>query len=199
MRLIKYLAVGLCSLGFVYLVLNSFSFTASLADNQRLPDLDPIERFSLFDQNQNKFTEKNLDGSIWVVSFMFTCCKGPCPLLTRNLVKIQKKLLNFDKISFLTFSMQPKKDDPSRLRSYVEKHHPDFKRWFFLTGDQKHIIDVSQKQFRVPASMQSDAHSTRFLILNSERKIVSYYDGTDPKSIDRIVFDVKRLLSKSSV
>ena len=60
MRLIKYLAVSLCSLGFVYLVLNSFPFTASLPDNHRLPDLDPIKSFSLVDQSHNKFTEKNL-------------------------------------------------------------------------------------------------------------------------------------------
>ena len=93
--------------------------------------------------------------------------------------------------------MDPKNDTPENLKTYIHKHHPNFDRWFFLTGDHKHIVDVSQNQFRVPASLQPEAHSTYFLLLDSSRRIISYYDGSDQNNITKIIKDTKSMLIKA--
>jgi len=70
-----------------------------------------------------------------VINFMFTSCAKACPLVTANLVKVQRILhgrIGRD-ISMYSITLDPVVDKPERLRLYAAKHHVG-DGWLFLTG-----------------------------------------------------------------
>jgi len=70
-----------------------------------------------------------------VINFMFTSCAKACPLVTANLVKVQRILhsrIGRD-INMYSITLDPAVDKPEQLRLYAAKHHVG-DGWLFLTG-----------------------------------------------------------------
>jgi len=73
---------------------------------------------------------------IVVMNFMYTSCGNVCPLVTENLVKVQRQLaprMGRD-IFFCSFTLDPAHDAPSVLKDYSKLHRAAGPGWTFLTG-----------------------------------------------------------------
>ncbi|MEI9945051.1 MAG: SCO family protein [Chitinophagaceae bacterium] len=49
-----------------------------------------IPAFAFTDQNNQAVTEKTFDNKIYVANFFFTTCGAVCPIMTNNLLKVEK-------------------------------------------------------------------------------------------------------------
>src|SRR5207248_7580370 len=81
-----------------------------------------------------------LKGKVIVINTFFSTCEGSCPVMTRNLGKIQDVLgERFGKdIYFISVTVDPITDTPERLKAYARKY--DAKPgWNFITGDKKNV------------------------------------------------------------
>jgi protein SCO1/2 len=70
-----------------------------------------------------------------ILNFMFTTCEKACPLVTTNLVKVQRMLhdrIGHD-IFMCSITLAPEVDTPKKLRQYAEMHGVQG-GWQFLTG-----------------------------------------------------------------
>ncbi len=70
-----------------------------------------------------------------ILNFMFATCEKACPLVTTNLVKVQKMLhdrIGHD-IFMYSITLSPEVDTPKKLREYAEMHGVQG-GWQFLTG-----------------------------------------------------------------
>jgi protein SCO1 len=70
-----------------------------------------------------------------VINFMFATCEKACPLVTTNLVKVQKMLherIGHD-IFMYSITLAPEVDTPIKLRQYAAMHGVQ-RGWQFLTG-----------------------------------------------------------------
>ena len=70
-----------------------------------------------------------------ILNFMFTTCEKACPLVTTNLVKVQKLLhdrIGHD-IFMYSITLAPEVDTPKKLREYAAMHRVRA-GWQFLTG-----------------------------------------------------------------
>ena len=70
-----------------------------------------------------------------ILNFMFTTCEKACPLVTTNLVKVQKMLhdrIGHD-IFMYSITLAPEVDTPKKLREYAAMHRVQA-GWQFLTG-----------------------------------------------------------------
>lgn len=71
-----------------------------------------------------------------VINFMFTNCEKACPLITTNLVRVQKMLkdrIGHD-IFMYSISLKPEDDTPEVLKQYA-KAHGIGPGWVLLTGN----------------------------------------------------------------
>src|ERR1041384_8401105 len=58
----------------------------------RLPDWGAVSDFSLIEASGRPVRLSDLQGKVWIASFIFTHCAGSCPVMTHHLAQLQKQL-----------------------------------------------------------------------------------------------------------
>ena len=111
---------------------------------------------------------------------------------------IQEKIKNQDQIKLLSFSVTPKIDSVAQLKKYaIEKGVID-KHWNLLTGDKKEIYKLARKSYFVvkedgdggPFDM---IHTENFVLVDPDRRIRGYYDGTNLEEMETLWEDIQVL------
>ena len=181
------------------------SDVTSDAGQQELRVLMTLPDFELTDQANEAYGSDQLDGKIWIANFMFTRCPSTCPVQTANIAELQKTLSGTPEeqnIQLLSISVDPEYDTPSVLKEFSQLFRADDSRWHFLTGDREAIWNLCKQGFRMsvddapPDSASPILHSDRFVLVDRERRVRGLYSGTKREDQDRLVRDVRRLLSE---
>jgi protein SCO1 len=102
--------------------------------------------FALTDQNGIMRTEKDYRGKYTLVFFGYTYCPDVCPTTLAVMSAALDKLgARADKLVPLFITVDPKRDTPEKLKSYLGSFDP---RFVGLTGEPKDIAAVA-KEYRV--------------------------------------------------
>lgn len=162
-------------------------------------DFHKIRPFKLINQQNEAFTEKDMDNKICVTDFFFTQCPGICPKMTKSMALIQKEFLEDDEVLLLSHSVTPDKDNADVLRQHAQEKKVNFKRWKLLTGDRKEIYDLGRKYYFVEEDegiQKTDEvflHTENFVLVDKKRHIRGIYNGLDPDSMRDLIRDMKTL------
>ena len=157
-----------------------------------------IPEFEMVNQNGRKVTASELDNKVAVVNFFFTSCPTICPQMMRNMQTVQELYLNDQNVALLSFSVDPKRDNPARLSTYADAYHIDARRWNLLTGEKKEIYGLARNGFYLTAS-QGDGgdhdfiHSENLVLIDMHKRIRGYYDGTDEVAVEQLINDITKL------
>lgn len=146
---------------------------------------------------------KDLAGKALVIDFFFAECTSTCPQLTRSMRNLQagfkrdpKKESSLDnQVQFISITVMPEHDSFQALRSYADRHGANPDHWWFLTGDKKAIYDFARKELGIatgPGDGGADdmIHSEKLILLDKERYIRGYYNGTIDTSVRRCADDI---------
>ena len=185
-------------LGFVLAVAMGYSmWQASLRrDVEQLPVIRAVPEFSLTDQNGQTVTNADLRGKIWIADFIFTRCKGPCPLMTARMLEMQRALTKTPEVKLVSVTVDPEYDTPEVLKAYAEANHADPERWKFLTGDRAVIEKLVTEGFMQHLSEENGepVHGTMFLIVDGNGMVRSARMLEDPELIPKVLMDTGNLL-----
>jgi len=170
-----------------------------LADHE-VTDYGTVPPFQLINQNGQPFGSQNLAGKIWIADFIYTTCPGPCPMISSRMSEMQKPLEKTD-VQLVSFSVDPEKDTPERLREYANRLQARPGHWDFLTGSKSQIYDLSQHGFKLAAAEHGGVngeplHSTRMILVDRHGQIRGYYDATEADAITRLLADTNHLLKE---
>lgn len=162
--------------------------------------------FTLTDQHEKSFSSSQLQGKPWIVNFIFTACPSICPEVTQNLVRVHSSLSKVDseQVTFVTITVDPANDTPSKLLAYAQKWGADHKDWKFLTGKRDEIWRLSKEGFRLPVAEGSDkdhgiiAHSSKVLLFQNDGSLNAVYEGTSEEEMGKLTNNLQELLSPSS-
>lgn len=107
-----------------------------LIQQRHLPDLQLITQHG----KKVRFYRDLIKDKKVVINFMYANCEKSCPLITTNLVRVQKMLHNRvgRDIFFYSITLKPEEDTPKALKRYAETHHVG-PGWLFLTGKPEEI------------------------------------------------------------
>jgi protein SCO1/2 len=161
-----------------------------------------IRPFKLTNQENQTFTEKDIEDKICVADFFFTTCPGICPKMTKSMADIQKEFINDDEILLLSHSVTPDIDSVAVLKAYAQEKKVNFKRWKLLTGDKNEIYELGRKYYFVEEDegikKGNDIflHTENFVLIDKQRHIRGIYNGLDPNSIKNLMRDIKTLKSE---
>ena len=157
-----------------------------------------IAPFSLTNQNGLTVTEKDYMNKIYVADFFFTTCPSICPKMTENMGLIQENIKTDNQVLLLSFSVTPEIDSVQQLKSYaIEKGVIDSK-WNLLTGNKKEIYELARKSY-LAVKTDGDGgehdmiHTENFILVDPEKRIRGFYDGTDTNAMDELLSDIKVL------
>jgi protein SCO1/2 len=113
--------------------------------------------FSLTDHTGKRVTDRDFRGRYMLVFFGFTFCPDVCPSGLQTIAAALDKLgPKAKEITPLFITVDPERDTPAQLATYVESFHP---RLVGLTGTPAEI-DAVIKAYRVYAKKVVDPKST---------------------------------------
>ena len=157
-----------------------------------------IKDFSMKNQNGETITQEFYNDKIYVADFFFTTCPTICPIMTENMGYIQEKIKNDSDVLLLSFSVTPEIDTVEQLKKYsLEKNVIDSK-WNLVTGNKKDIYNLARTSYLV-AKTNGDGgkydmiHTENFVLVDKEKRIRGFYDGTNSKEMDQLLNDIKIL------
>lgn len=167
-----------------------------------LPVIKDVPEFSLTDRDGSNLTRDDLLGAPWVADFIFTRCAAICPRMTYQMRRVVDGLGDDSPVHFVSFSVDPEHDTPEVLADYA-RHYEAPPHWHFLTGDREDLHTLSREGFLLlvddqPAESSSGdpiVHSNRFVLVDAEGRIRSFYDAFDDVELERLLADIDELLS----
>lgn len=157
-----------------------------------------IANFTLVNQNGDTVTDKITENKIYVADFFFTTCKSICPKMSNSMAILQKEFLTDSSVILLSHSVTPEIDSVPVLAEYAKRFGVDSKKWQLLTGDKKQIYKLARKSYFVvldegDGGVQDFIHTENFVLVDKEKRIRGFYDGTSPTEIDRLIGDIQIL------
>lgn len=190
------------------------SYIELYGENKKVPD------FQFVNQNGDTISNKDYLGKVYVVEFFFTTCPSICPVMSKNLVEVEKELGENEDFGIVSISIDPEYDTPEVLKEYAENYEIDNPNWNFLTGDREDIYTLANKGFGIFANADETvpggfAHSGLFALIDREGYVrsridkfgnpiiyykgsiergVSVLEGEEEPQIDILIEDLKKLL-----
>ena len=160
-----------------------------------------VPDFSFPSNSGEIVTQEITKGKIYVADFFFTTCPGICPQMSTQLKRVQEAFIDNPDILILSHTVDPETDTKEVLNAYAKKYKAIPGKWFFMTGEKNKIYDLAQKGYFISAledSNYSDAdrfiHSDKLILVDKDRIIRGYYNGTDEKDVDRLILEISVLL-----
>ncbi|MFC5647668.1 SCO family protein [Paenibacillus solisilvae] len=159
----------------------------------------PVEPFAFINQDEQEVSLSDLQGKVWVADFIFTYCETVCPTMTANMAELQKRLQSAGvEAELISFSVDPERDNPTALKSYLEKFDADFTNWSALTGYEfDEIKSFVLQSFKAPIAKDGASdqviHGTSFYLVDQSGTVVARYDGMENTPYEKIIKDIKAL------
>lgn len=198
---------------FFFLILSGLTACFQPAEKRTLPilgerDVTPagdtayptVPDFAFIDQDSQRVTNATFQDKIYVVDFFFIHCPTICPKVKKNGLRIYEKYKNDDRVVLLSHSIDTKNDTVAALHRHAQKLGLDSKKWHLVTGIKDEIYGIADNYFSV-AQEDPDApggfdHSGRLILVDKNRHVRSFCDGTDAKDVDRFMKDIDVLLAE---
>ena len=168
--------------------------TVSLANRSRgdIPVLYNVPHFSYVNTEGQPYGLEEMKGKIAVVDFIFTRCRGACPTMAVEMVKLYQEYAYADQVQFVSISVDPDYDTQEVRAQYLKDHWVTDSRWQFIRGEEDEIRRLAARGFKVSDSFPG-YHSTKFILVDQNGRIRGYYEHTDPDAMMRLRRDINVL------
>lgn len=161
-----------------------------------------IGDFKLINQRGSIATIKDWENKIVVADFFFTRCPSICPKMTRSLKKVQDATSKNKNVLITSFTVDPEHDSAPVMRQYIKKFGINESNWYLITGPKKDIYRLARKSFQVIATDGDGGpndfiHSDQLILIDKQKRIRGFYEGTEQKEIEQLIKDIKKLEHES--
>ena len=159
-----------------------------------------IADFELVNQNGDTITQETYSDKIYIADFFFTTCPTICPVMTANMADIQEVIRDDDEVLLLSHSVTPEIDSVQQLKKYALEKGVIDSKWNLVTGSKKQIYEMARKSYLAVLTDGDGGpydmiHTENFILVDKERRIRGFYDGTNPDEIAELLEDLKVLKS----
>jgi protein SCO1/2 len=181
------------------------SVVTKIKDGKEITDTvwHRVENVTLANQLGDTVSLDQEQGKVIVADFFFTHCASICPILTRNIKRLQDglKIKNEVKrvdttfVRFISFTVDPEHDSVPVIKKYADKHGINSDVWWLLTGPKRTIYDFAMNELKLglqdSVSVDSNfVHTDYVALLDKDRVIRGYYHGTDTADLARLADDI---------
>lgn len=154
-----------------------------------------VAPFQLDAHDGTKFSSEQLDGKIFVADFFFATCQTICPKMSMQMKRVQEAYKDDPEIMLLSYTVNPERDSVAALAAYASEYGAIQGKWYLLTGDKSQIYDLARKSYFITA-MEGDGgpddfiHSEKIVLVDKDKRIRGYYDGTDYESVNLLIDEI---------
>lgn len=157
-----------------------------------------VKSFSFINQYNETVTDETVKNKIYVTDFFFTTCQSICPIMSSQLERVYDEFKNAKDIMILSHTVSPEEDSVNVLMNYAKLHGVKDRKWLFLTGDKKQLYDMARKSYLLnmeegKGDENDFIHTQNFALIDKEKHLRGFYDGTDSLDVTRLIADIKLL------
>jgi protein SCO1/2 len=159
-----------------------------------------VRDFAFVDQDSQLVTNATFQDKAYVVDFFFIHCPTICPKVKANGLRVYEKYKNDPRVLLLSHSIDTRNDTVPALKSHADKLGIETARWHLVTGNKDSIYTIADDYFSVatenPEAPGGFDHSGRLILVDKNRHVRAFCDGTDSEDVDRFMLDIDRLLKE---
>jgi protein SCO1 len=168
------------------------------------PRAHQVPGFVFTDHYGKTVTESDVKGKVYVTEFFFTTCKTICPVMNGYLDNVYDAFRNDKDFLILSHTVDPETDSVAQLRRFAEIHGVGDRRWLFLTGDKPSLYRLARKGYLLSVDEGNGGeedfiHTQNFALVDGDRRIRGFYDGTDSLQIAEMTKDIRTLLIENAM
>lgn len=189
------------------LVLGTWALLGRREQGSGLLHYGSVPAFTLTGTDNKPFGSADLQGKVYVASFVFTTCKNSCPVLGAQMKRLSHSLPEGPQFALLSITVDPDKDTPATLGAYAKALGVEDARWHFLTGKKAVLKELIQNGFKLaaePGDRVKDErgepdilHSSKLVLVDKRGDIRGFYDGLLGSSVEAVRRDALRLAKES--
>ena len=121
--------------------------------------------------------------------------------MSTELERVYKQFANRKDVLILSHTVSPEEDSVNVLMDYAKLHGVKDKHWHFLTGEKKQLYDMARQGYLLNneagnGDIDDFIHTKNFALVDKERHLRGFYDGTDSVEVTRLIADIKLLLEE---
>jgi len=175
-----------------------------------------VPEFAFLNQDSIIISNEDFNKKVYVAEFFFTSCPSICPIMNKNMKRIENRFGKRQDFGIASFSIDPSKDTPSVLKAYAESYDVFSQNWHFLTGEKDRIYNLANEGFNIFASVNPRVaggfeHQGYFALIDKNGFIrcrsdqfgnpIVYYMGIDEEDVeiqevDLLIYDIEKLLKE---
>jgi len=160
-----------------------------------------IPSFTFTNQYGKETTQEVTAGKIYVTDYFFTTCQSICPIMSNQLVRVYDAYKTRTDFLILSHTVDPETDTVEQLLNYAKEHGVNDNRWLFLTGSKKDLYALARKGYLLNAEEGNGGeedfiHTQNFALIDKDKHIRGFYDGTDTLEVSRLIGDLKLLFAE---
>jgi protein SCO1/2 len=175
-----------------------------------------VPEFTFLNQDSLFVSNEDFKGKVYVAEFFFTSCPSICPIMNKNMKRIEDRFGSLLDFGIASFFIDSDHDTPSVLKAYAESYDVFSQNWHFLTGEKDMIYNLANNGFNIFASVNPRVaggfeHQGYFALIDKNGFIRSrsdqfgnpivYYMGLDEENVkiqevDMLMEDIDKLLKE---
>lgn len=161
-----------------------------------------IPEFTFSNQFGDPVGRAEMEGKITVVDFFFTSCPSICPVMSKEMERVNDMFRDEPQVQIMSISIDPEYDTPAILKQYAEEHSAIPGKWHFLSGPKAETYSLARCGFVIPTvdgnGVPDDfVHTDKFMLIDELGRIRGYYSGTSREDVDLLILETKILLHGS--
>lgn len=157
-----------------------------------------VPDITLIDQDSQVLHISALKDKVILADFFFTSCPSICPKVTKEMVRLYDRYKDDDRVLMISHTIDQRNDSVSVLNRYAMNLGVDTKSWKFVTGEKDSIFHLADQYFvsvvEDPLAPKGFDHSGRIILLDRNRRVRGFCEGTDPESVTAFFDTVDKLL-----
>jgi protein SCO1/2 len=174
---------------------------SEIIDGKTIPYTIPP--FTFVNQHGDSISDETVKNKVYITDFFFTHCPTICPKMAQQMLRLHEKYKDREDVLLLSHSIDSKYDTVATLKRYAEKLGVvESNVWHFLH------VPADQLTFRAKSyltAVEKDStesvgftHSGHFILVDRERHIRSFCDGTKPEEVNKLMKDIDHLLNEKA-
>jgi len=148
------------------------------------PATSRLVAFRAVDQDGRAVAAHDFAGHPLVVDFIFTRCRGPCPMMTARLAAL-RRMVSDPAVRFVSFSVDPAHDTPEVLRAYAARWGAPDPRWRLLAADAATVQAVARGLGELVAERPDGLllHSEHFTLVDGTGRVRARLPSSEVKTL----------------
>lgn len=168
---------------------------------KKVPPVSHVKPFDFETQDGQRFTNKQVEGKVYVAEFFFTTCPGICPMMNNNMRTVYDAFKDEKDFLILSYTCDPDRDSASQLKHYADSMKVDTKKWVFLTGRKDSLYNMARLSYAIDdpkdnlTTLQDDfMHTQHWALVDRHGDVRKVYDGLKRSEINLLLEDIRKLL-----